>query len=547
MKIAVAGFSRRPLLAALSVLATACLQSSKSSGTGNTSPPPPPDTCDGVPAIPAGQPFTVSGNVTYDFVPATYDPSTSVGGLDFARSEQRPVREAVVEVRQCETVRATTTTDGAGHYSATFTPTATGQVAVYVLARVASPPLLVRDNTSNATWAVAQQIASTSATLDLHATHGWTGTHYGSSRIAAPFAILDSMYTASRRLLDLPRAVPFDSVPLAVNWSPQNTPASIGTSYYDPSLRQIFLLGAEGIDTDEFDREVIVHEWGHYFEDSFSRSDSFGGPHGFGDVLDPRLSFGEGYASAFAAMLLQQTIYADTYWGSFGMDAFGWDVETRPSPTDDPTPGALSELSVIRAMWDLYDSGTNEPAFDGVALGLGPIYDTLVGPERTTPALTTLASFVAGLKAQSGVDPAAAAAVDAVLAHHGIGPITTEWGDGDTQLSLMFRDVAVPSSFTESLDGSYRWNERPQNQYYVFTAAGTHVTVTSSSTLDVDLYGVHVGTILAAAESTSGNETIGFDTTPGEVYVVVLTGWGGISSGQSGVGAYTATIGFASP
>ncbi len=512
--------------------------------------------CELAPEIPAGEPFTVSGRATYDFVPATYSPSTGTGRLDFTSSVPTPIRGAVVEVQQCGSVLATTATDGAGHYSVTFTPGATGQVSVYVLARTTTPPVAVRDNTAGATWAVAQPIASASPTLDVHATHGWTGSSYGPSRIAAPFAILDSVYTASHRLLDIPRGVPFDEHPLTVNWSPANAPAycwngiepyldpaqgCIGTSFYDPSTKQIYLLGADGEDTDEFDREVVVHEWGHYFEDNFSRADSTGGPHGIGDVLDPRLSFGEGYASAFAAMLLQQTIYADTYWDG-GMTAFGWDVETAPG-FDDPRPSAFSELSIIRAMWDLYDGGTNE-AWDGSTTGLGPIYDALVGPERTTPALTTLASFVAGLKAQAGVN---VTALDAVLAHYAIGAITSEWGDGDTQLRGIYTNVAAPSStpleVVATLNGAYAWNERPQNQYFVFTATGAHASVTTSSAYDVDLYAVHGGTFLDYADSMSGCEAIGFNTVAGEIYVVILTGWGGLSSGQC-VGEYPATVTF---
>ena len=174
--------------------------------------------------------------------------------------------------------------------------------------------------------------------------------------------------------------------------------------------------------------------------------------------------------------------------------------------------------------------------------------DTLVGPERTTLALTTIASFVAGLKAQPGV---AAPAVVAVLAHHGMGPIASEWGDGDARLRAMYTNLPSPSAtplqVTATLNGGYRFNERPQNQYYVFTATGTQATVTSSSSLDVDLYAVHRGTFLAAAQSASGCELISFATVPGEVYVVVLTGWGGISSGDPGVGNYPVAVSFTSP
>ncbi len=553
--------SRRALVVGLAALGAAC-----SSGGGHTPAPPPPDPCTFAPALPAGQAFTISGKVVYDFVPAVYDPSTGNGGLAFALTEQRPVRGADVEIRQCGNVLARATTKDAadataGTYSATFTPGAQGQILVYVLARTASPPIQVVDNTAaGAIWTVAQPVLSASPTLDVHATHGWANGAYVAARIAAPFAILDSMYTAAHALLDIPRAIAFDGVLLVVNWSPANSFSLIDTSHYDPRKRQIWILGQAGVDTDEFDREVIVHEWGHYLQDNFSRSDTPGGSHGFGDVLDPRLAFDEGFASALAAMVLQQTVYADTYWNGGAQDAFGWNVETAPppsgssgsNPADDPNPGPFSELSVIRAVWDLYDApttpGSTTEAWDGISTGLAPIFDTLVGPERTTQALTTIASFVAGLKGQPGV---IGTAVDAVLLHYQIGPITSEWGNGDPGLSGMYTDVPAPSSTpyatTATFDGQYLPNERAQNQYYVFTATGTHATVTASSSYDVDLYAYASGTLLASDEqsySQSPTADIAFSTTPGTTYVVVLTGNGGLAYGNTGVGAYTATVTF---
>jgi hypothetical protein len=222
-------------------------------------------------------------------------------------------------------------------------------------------------------------------------------------------------------------------------------------------------------------------------------------------------------------------------------------VETAPSPTDDPSPGPFSELSLIRAIWDLYDDSGTAETFDTASVGLGPIYDTLVGPERTTAALTTIASFITGLKAQAGVD---ATAVDGVLAHYGIGAITSEFGDGDAAMRAIYREVAaMPLSTSVTFDANAFPNQRLQNQYFVLTAPGTHVTVTSSCSWDVDLYGVQAGGLLAAAESASGNETIGFDTQPGLTYVVVVTGWGGVDPAHPvpAPGTYTATIGFTTP
>jgi hypothetical protein len=63
----------------------------------------------------------------------------------------------------------------------------------------------------------------------------------------------------------------------------------------------------------------------------------------------------------------------------------------------------------------------------------------------------------------------------------------------------------------------------------------------------VDLFAYRIGTLLASAETTSGAETVAFDTVPGDLYVVVLTGWGGITSSVPASGAYTATVTFATP
>ncbi|MEZ5459313.1 MAG: hypothetical protein R3E65_08385 [Steroidobacteraceae bacterium] len=49
----------------------------------------------------------------------------------------------------------------------------------------------------------------------------------------------------------------------------------IGTTFFTPGTPdRIFVLGRADIDTDEFDQHVIAHEWGHYYQDNFSRDDS---------------------------------------------------------------------------------------------------------------------------------------------------------------------------------------------------------------------------------------------------------------------------------
>ena len=490
-------------------------------GGGGTPTPTPP------PVTPTTR--TITGTVTYDFVPAVYDVATHVGGLNFPGAVQRPVRNGIVAVMNGTTALATGNTDATGHYSLTFTTPASGTPQVVAMASSTTPSIIVQDNTTaGAAWGIGATLGSGS-TVDLHATHGWTGSSYtAANRLAAPFAILDSMYTASRAFLAVRPSVVFPA--LKVNWSPNNAPQTgdktlgqIGTSHFSPAENQIYILGKEGADTDEFDSHVIVHEWAHFFENNLSRSDSPGGPHGGGDILDPRLAFGEGYGNALAAMLLPESLYVDTLWSSGTIRAFGFDAETEPSPTDDPTPGPFSETTVMRLLYDVFDTGTNEP-FDQVNGGLGVIYDVLTGPEKTTDALTTIASFVTGLKAQPGIS---AGALDTLMAHYLIGPITSQWGDGDPNLTNMYTQVgSVPYAVTIQFDGGFDSNKWQQNQYYVGTGNGSPITVKTTCTQDVDIKVYRSGALVASAVTVSGNETLSFNSLVGVKYVVVVTGFG---------------------
>ncbi|QDF03760.1 hypothetical protein BHS04_11195 [Myxococcus xanthus] len=496
------------------VLTTACPGDDDGDGGGGT-----------------GEPVTLSGTVTYDFVPAVYSPSTRRGTLDFAQSSKRPVRNAVVQVRQGTRVLVDGTTDQQGRYTLTYTPSGSGALSVVALAKTTEPEIQIEDNTdNNAIWAVGDNITATVTTKDLHASHGWAGTNYTASRrTAAPFAILDSMYTASRAFMDV-RPVNFPL--LKVNWSPNNMPqpgskpqGRIGTSHFSFTENEIYVLGRDGVDTDEFDAHVIVHEWGHYFEANLSRADSPGGPHSSGDILDPRLAFGEGYGNALASILLPEPIYADTYWDASTLVAFGFDAESEPTARpDDPKKGAFSEMSVFRLLYDLFDSGTNE-SYDMVSYNLGIFYDVLVGPQKSTPALTTVGSFINGFIAQPGVSTAD---VYLLLAHYNIGSISSDFGDGDTQLRAIYTNVpGIPYTTEVPLVGGRDYNKREQNQYYVFTGTGRNMTISANhATEDVGIEVYGQGRSLAESDiGYTGTETVSIPTQADARYVVVVYGF----------------------
>lgn len=296
----------------------------------------------------------ITGVVTYDFVPHTLD------GLNYAATTARPGRGLLVELLdENNQALASTLTDGEGKYSASVVRDKLIKVRVKAqLLRNQSPGwnFKVTDNTNNnSLYSMSGSlVAATEATSmrNLHASSGWTGTSYSNSRVAAPFAILDSIYIGVERIQAANNLAEFPA--LELRWSTKNKAAEgdpelgeIGTSYYNGDA--IYILGDENNDTDEYDRHVILHEWGHYIESSFSRSDSTGGDHSHEDKLDMRIAMSEGFANAFSAMMLDDPGYRDSS-GIAQSDGFFNDVSNK----NNSVRGWYSEASVQSVIYNFY-------------------------------------------------------------------------------------------------------------------------------------------------------------------------------------------------
>jgi hypothetical protein len=295
----------------------------------------------------------------------------------------------------------------------------------------------------------------TNQTLNLTAETGWDGTGFTGSRVAAPFSILDAIYSAMSLVAAEDATVRFD--PLDAFWSPDNVSSrgtgeldeniasgEIGTSFYFSD--QLFLLGREGDDIEEFDDHVIVHEWGHYFEDNFSRSDSIGGAHGVGDQLDMRVAFGEGWATALSGIALDDPNYCDTFWANNALRGFRINIEGGNPGVE----GWFNELSVVKLIYDLWDTNDDGVA-DNSSIGFGPIYDVMTGPQSVTAAFTSIFSFAAELKQVSGQD----AFIDALLAEHDIEATGIDiYGATETNDGPGTPDDVLPVYATVVPDGS---------------------------------------------------------------------------------------------
>jgi len=390
---------------------------------------------------------TVSGKALHEFVPP-FVVGSQCTGLNFSATETRPIRAATVQLIDANSGNILDTTTAADNGDYSFGNVA-GNLDVRLrvraeLKRSGAPSwdVEVRDNiddplnplplASRPLYVVDSADFNTGGadvTRDFTATTGWDGSAYTGVRAAAPFAILDSIYSAMQMVTGVDPNVTF--APLDAFWSVNNTRTSptnvdigeLSTSFYRGDIDSLFLLGDANIDTEEFDDHVAIHEWGHYFEDNFSRSDSIGGQHILGESLDLRLAFGEGFAHALAAIALQEQQYCDTGVPGSGTGSFGFSTENSNSGLQ----GWFNELSVATFIFDLWD--TNVDGSDDNSIGFGPIYETMIGPQRTTSAFTTLFSFVGELRPM--LNATELAFVDSQLNRENVDtPNVDIWGDG---------------------------------------------------------------------------------------------------------------------
>lgn len=420
---------------------------------------------------------TITGTVRYARVPITNS------GLNYSASVRLPVRAVVVQAvdasgGQCsESVVASALTNGAGEYGLMVPENLV--VCVEVRAQMirdsqaggggASWDIQVSDNSnSNAPYYLVDSRVATPSDEPLRDLFAPSGVQEGSSnytgaRAAAPFAILDSVCEA----LDTVVAVDSDvQLPLLhLRWSVNNIAVSgaieegeIGGAFFrklqiiDTSgnvlgfSNEIFLLGDEGSNTDEYDPHVINHEMGHYIANALFRSDGFGGEHLLGDRLDMRTAFDEGWSDAFSAIALDEVsplvldepkIYRDSL-GVNQSQTFRFSMDVNGPNLS----GWYSESSVYSVIYNLFDS-VNDGVVDTLSLNFQPIYDTLSSSSyQSSDAMLSIFSFINQLKLRTDND----LAIDTLLAEENFESINDDFGSGEEAQNndIAFRDDVEP-------------------------------------------------------------------------------------------------------
>lgn len=534
-----------------------------------------------------GGAFRLAGRVTYDHVPAL-DESEGGPRLGYAQLASRPARRVRVHALEGTTVLATTTTDDSGAFALEVPPGRAVRLRAdaHLLSTGAVPDGIAPDACSGARWDAqvvdntqgrAPYVLMSEGTFDtaldgirLHAALIFRQGAYV-RRSAAPFAILDSVLSVFELVCSAEPAVRLPR--LALNWSADNRPTDgdtedgeIGTSFHRQGSAgsNIYLLGREGVDTDELDDHVIAHEVGHYLESWLYRSDSGGGGHQDRDVLDPSVAFAEGWGNALSGMTFADPLYVDTK-GEDQVGGFDTDVSRTPRGDD---RGIYSENSAQYLLWQLFDRRDAAPdtgRFDRV-------HDVLRRAQRTTPALTTMVSFAAAYHAAHGAQAEDLEVLwgtdldtpyDALCAGRcGAPSAGPDPFDVDDDIGAHYADVSprhypdidgvtwprgfwtlhaplvpgrnAPGDHQQTRFGNYSESENKwgNNRYHRYRASRTgSATIEISSPAGascgddvLDLYVYRAGALLEEDESTSGCPSVRFAVRAGEDYVVQVQG-----------------------
>ncbi|MBF0197917.1 MAG: carboxypeptidase regulatory-like domain-containing protein [Planctomycetes bacterium] len=276
------------------------------------------------------QDLTVSGQITFD--KRIYSGS----GSSFTSStESTALSGALVEASLPTGSSQTTYTDSNGNFTIALSITSTYTLKVY--SKNATIMVGNTDNISTNADLYSVTIASSTSSS------GPFTKNISENENAGAFNIFQAIKEGRDWVTNLGYTL---SQSTKVKW-----PNSDGT-YYDPSNNYLYFLG--GIDPDEYDDDIILHEFGHYLMESLSLDHSQGGVHYIDSQVDLRLAWSEGVASYISAAIRNDPNMIDTnYYGS-SIDASKYSIA-------DPSSAAMqttNEWAVSYVLWQAHQDNS---------------------------------------------------------------------------------------------------------------------------------------------------------------------------------------------
>ncbi|HLP58063.1 MAG TPA: FG-GAP-like repeat-containing protein [Candidatus Deferrimicrobium sp.] len=341
---------------------------------------------------------TITGEpLKVDFImPATVTVYGTMRYLDSANN-LHPIRYAKVEVINDNFLSDdiyTTNTDGNGNYSIrinnidsdgsgadilvnVYTESLSGAYTENlngVYPRITSSICSVRENIFTTSW----YMVSSKYDNNIRPSLQISLTASSQDRNAGAFAVYDSIVEAFIKTLLIYKK----EMPVITVWWPGNN------SSYDPSSDQITLLRF-----DRWDRDVILHEYGHYIQDKFGfqdgsvgtnsnhwfyedlRSSAGGVPFNRSNEEAMNLAFREAWPTFFAiSVQLGNTGYpnsGDTVYQN--TENVSHTVNLENDSFRPPDSGEYYEIMNLCILWDIFDNGAE--SFDTLYLSHNPIWN----------------------------------------------------------------------------------------------------------------------------------------------------------------------------
>jgi len=308
--------------------------------------------------------------------------------------------------------------DSSGNISVSLPRTA-GTYTVTVKSRANNALLkasILSDITNNQPYTVSRQVTldGISSTATLGQVTAYARQSESTAIEGAAFNILKNLSRANLYVRTQIADSSWVADKVTVYWKAGFNPYTYfgGTSslsFYRPSERKLYILGGKNdnvktADTDHFDNSVILHEYGHFLEDVYGKTDSPGGSHNGNRIIDPRLAWSEGWANFFQAAVQGTSAYIDTIGfcqdtvetsgtacntginlplgesgASATMDAVGTNGEgtfrevsisralfkTIRTPAS-TSVGSLGAAIPFSAVWNIFSNGTSSPTLPGL-------------------------------------------------------------------------------------------------------------------------------------------------------------------------------------
>ena len=268
-------------------------------------------------------------------------------------------------------------------------------------------------------------------------------------------------------------------------------------------------------DTDDFDDDVLIHEFGHFTADNFSLDDSMGGPHSLnGNTYDMRLTWSEGWGDFYQGAVkfrlnatdpslissktgVPLSQYVDTVDGQADLivDIADPDNALGGSPyCYGNCKYSTNEIAVANVLWN-HMTGTGN-------YGMQKVWDVIAGFKPVPPSVVNLESFYDRWKTAYGL-PVATVYTSRLIDY------SNDIYEADD--SFLAASLVTVNSATQNhrLYSSSKWPGVDEDYLKFVATAGVPYTITTSNLRNgadtyLTLYNATLATIGSPNDNISG-------------------------------------------